>query len=1301
MKAILIFLSYCVVRILTASPAAAQVPDWENPAIFERNQTPPHAPMVPYAALESALARDRDSCPFFASLNGTWKFHWAEVPEKAPDGFYRPGFDVSDWDNVVVPGNWQMQGFGHALFRNISHPFPADPPRVPDDYNPVGSYRRTFLLPESWSGRRILLRFEGVKSASTVWINGAEVGYNEGGMEPAEYDITPFVRAGENVLAVRVIRFSDGTYLEDQDMWRLAGIYRDVTLCAVPSAHIRDYYVTTDLDADYVDAQLDLTVELFNSGDDAAEGMEIRAQLYDADVKPVPDGLLLSGALDLDAGETVELQFSKKITAPEKWSAESPCLYQLAVELLDADGGTAEVIAPRIGFRELAVGQDGAFLINGVPVKFNGVNSHVHHPETGRTMDAATMRRDLILMKQFNVNCVRTSHYPPNIEYLELADELGMYIVDETGDEAHATTYLSERPEWRAAYVDRARKMVYRDRNHPCVVIWSAGNESGSGENICALIAEGKRIDPSRPAWLYGGNNDYFPGNNPLDCEDIVGPRYPTPFELRTRIGQEPPEVDPRPSFMDEYVAVTGNSGGGLDEFWEVIERYPRCIGGAIWDWVSPGVKRPVRLSPDCSPLRNDGALMGNARLTATPTGGRYGRALELSGHDEWVELYRDPSLDITGDALTLDLWVYPRSWNGTSPFVTKGNNQFGVGQTSADTLEFYLYTDRRFTLRAAAPQPWTGSWHHLAAIYDGETMALYIDEEKIGSREAAGGIANTPFPVNIGRNAELHGQEHPGQLCNALFDRVRIFPAVLDIAGLQPDDPKLAARAVLWLDFERIEERGDFYSTGIGGRTYGLIWPDRRPQPELHQVKKAGQPVRVEPLDLSRGELRVLNRHLFTPLSRYSCAWEFSGNGSVLQGGSLGLSTPPQSAEIVRIPVEPFEVRDGVEYHLTLSFALPGSAAWAPAGHEIAFAQFELPGSARDRTAQPLSGANREAGPVRFEPPGSADMGEDAAAQAGALNLEESDSLAVLTGRRFGVTFDKGTGRIVSLRYDGLELITTGPVLNVWRAPLANELDQWTVGRARLNMKSEIMGEFCANDWYAAGLDRLEERLDSFQITRLSGREVEVAAVMQSMAEGGAAFDHHYRYRVLESGDILLSHRVTPEGPMPYSLPKVGLQMKVPLSMDRLQWYGRGPFETYPDRKSGARVAIHQGTVAEQYVPYLIPQDYGNKTDVRWLAVTDSGGVGLFFSGGELFNFSAQMHDTGNLTRALYAFQLERAEAVTLNLDHAVCGVGGTAISVLNKYRVYPEQKRYSLRIRPFSAAETEPEDLYLQDVW
>jgi beta-galactosidase len=876
-------------------------------------------------------------------------------------------------------------------------------------------------------------------------------------------------------------------------------------------------------------------------------------------------------------------------------------------------------------------------------------------------------------MKRFNVNAVRTSHYPPNPEYLDLADELGVYVIDETGDEAHATTWLSERPEWRAAYVDRGSKMVQRDRNHPSVVIWSAGNESGSGENICAIITEGKRLDPTR-AWLYGGNNDYFPSINPIDCEDIVGPRYPTPFELKTSYGQS---VEPRPSFMDEYAAATGNGLGALDEFWQVIRTYPRTIGGAVWDWVSPGINWPWRVTPDASPHANDGSLMGRAQLVDGRSGGQ---ALALSGHDEWVELYRDPSLDITGDQLTLELWVFPRRWNGHGPLLTKGDHQYGLRQSTADTLEFFIHDGERISVTAPTPDGWEGQWHHLAGIYDGSEIRLFVDGAVVGSKTHSGSIDHNPFPVNIGRNAALHGMEHPGDLSNALIDGVHIFARALDESELDADSPELRQEARLWLDFETVQQEGEFLSLGIGGRSYGVIWPDRTPQPELWQLKKSAQPVGIEAVDVAQGLVRIINRHNFTDLSELEASWRLTEQGEVLDEGTLEFVLAPTESLTISVPFENPGAVPGVEHWLEVRFTLARDATWAPQGHEVAWEQFLLPGA----PAAPI-------GPLAAFAP---------------LQLDRANGQVIVRGDGFTYTFDEASGTLSSIKVGEVELLQQGPRANVWRAPLANERDAWGLYRGRLATHRDGMGNDIANGWRAVGLDRLEHTVESFEAWLEDDRQVIIEIEAHAAAEGlppgsfSTAFDLSYVYRVLASGDILLHHSITPRGNQPDWLPKVGLQLVLGEEFDNLAWNGRGPFETYPDRRTGARVNVFESTVEEQYVPYLVPQDYGNKSDVRWVSLANSEGVGLLAAGEQLLNVSAQHFGTENLSRAWYPFQLTPQQGITLNLDHRMSGVGGTAVSVLAAYRTYPQRYVYTVRLRPYRTGET-PHSLARRAFW
>ncbi len=464
----------------------------ENTDIIELNQEEGHSPLIPFGSAAAARSDEGTSSPFFLSLDGRWKFLYSATPEGTPGDFFKTGYNDSEWDTIHVPSNWEMQGFGDPLFRNVQTPFPPDPPHVPREYNPTGSYRRDFNIPDSWNGREIFLRMEKTASASFVWINGIQVGYNEGAQEPAEYDITRYIKRGKNTIAVNVYKYSDGYYLEDQDYWRLAGIFGDVWLFSSPKSHISDWHAVTDFDSSYTDARLDLSVDIRNYSSGEYNDYSIRATLYDPGNNQVK--VLSSGRFNLAAGGSQTVRLSDQVTSPARWSAEFPNLYTIIMELVDGAGQTVEAIKGRTGFRKTEI-KGQVFYLNGVPVKLNGINSHMQHPLLGHTMNEETIRKDMTLMKRFNINCVRTSHYPPVIRYLELADEYGLYIVDETGDEAHATEYLSGKKEWEAMYRERARKMVLRDRNHPSVLFWSAGNESGEGDNICEVINEGKKYD--------------------------------------------------------------------------------------------------------------------------------------------------------------------------------------------------------------------------------------------------------------------------------------------------------------------------------------------------------------------------------------------------------------------------------------------------------------------------------------------------------------------------------------------------------------------------------------------------------------------------------------------------------------------------------------------------------------------------------------------------------------------------------------------------------------------------------------
>jgi beta-galactosidase len=1225
--------------------------DWENPAIFEKGQNEPHAFHIPYSNREDALNKDKETCKNYLLLNGQWKFKWVEKPSLVPDGFYQSNYNVKNWDEITVPASWQMEGYGHPKFRNIPQTFESNPPFIPEYYNPTGCYKRKFNVPANWKSKEVMLRFEGIKSASYVWINGKRVGYNQGGFEPAEYNVSKYLKEGENDLSVQVIRFCDGSYLEDQDMWRLSGIFRDVKLYAQPKVFIHDFYFTTDLDEDYTNAVLDIELEVKNAFETDVTGYSITVDVFDAQNKSILDGALTKKNLQISSGNINKIELQAQVDNPLKWSAEFPNLYTILFELKDENGNSLEAFSKKLGFREVEI-IDEAILVNGVPIKFNGVNSHMHHPRHGQTVPLDILRKDLLIMKQFNINSVRTCHYPPTSEYLDMADELGMYIIDEVSVEAHENIWLSSDTSYTEMYKDRSRKLVYRDRNHASIVIWSAGNESGSGENIHEVIKAGNAIDSSRPGWMYGGNTFSIP------FEDITGPRYWLPLQVKNLAEHKVfGPNDHRPSFMDEYLAATGNGLGGLDEYWELIWKYPRITGGAIWDWISPGIHTPLWITSDASDFKNDGAVMGRPTFVE----GKNGRGLKFSGHDDWVEFYRSPSLDITGKELAISFWVNPSEIPQPNYFIAKGKYQYGIIMENPENLEFYIHSDKRISAKTKVPANWYGNWHHVAGIYDGQSLKLYVDNELAAEKKYSGAISHTPFPLCIGREAETQDQgQYSGRLSSMIIDDVMVFDKAVELKELGTEAIK--SQALLALDFETDKKEGEFYAVGLGGRTYGIIWPDREIQPEIYQIKKSAQPVKVEALDLENGLVKITNRHHFKNLDEFNTVWELLENGKVVQSGSMDISLASQKTAEVTIPFKKVESANKEEIILTVSFRMKKQTKWAGADQEVAWDQLKFPVSQCVTMKQVTS--------------------------ASPIKMNETQNEISIVGSQFEYVFNKQSGTLSTMIYNNINYLSSGPEFNVWRAPLANDVDPWGAKEFTLKNFTTGKGRSIDNQLRTLGLNNLQVQVDHVEANWISDSEVRIVFKIYSQASDSlplSAFERNECWTVYGDGNMELTQEIIPHGLMPEMLPRVGMQFQLTKSFSELEWYGSGPFETYPDRKTGAKIGVFKTNVDKEYVPYIMPQDYGNHTDVRWLKIANIDGNGMMIKSDQLLNFSFQKFSTDNLSRAVYSYQLHEAPFNTLNVDYEVSGVGGTAIRQLEKYRVKPQVKTYHITICPF----------------
>ena len=556
--------------------------DWEDQTVFQINREEPRAHFFPFESEALALKNDKSLSNYFQSLNGAWKFHFAKDPAQKAVGFEETDHDVSSWENINVPGHWEMQGWSVPIYLDEEYPFPPDPPFVPHDYNAVGSYVKTFELDENWNGRDIFIHFGGVRSAFYFWLNGEFIGYSQGSKTPAEFDITDKVITGDNRIAVQVYRFSDGSYLEGQDTWRVSGLERDVYLYAVPKTRISDLFVKAELNDDLKSGYFSLDID-FLQDDETAEEMTIKA--------------VLTGSSEILFDSTAVVKksilFEAVIDQINPWSAENPYLYNLQINLINSQKEVIESLTQQVGFKRVEI-IDGNLLVNGKAIMFRGVNRHEWDPVRGRSITEEIMVKDIKLMKENNINAVRTSHYPNQKRWYELCNKYGLYVIDEANIEAHGMQFhensyghIANDPTWTAQWIDRGKRMVERDKNQPCIIMWSMGNEAGDGENFVKLYEWIKSRDNTRPV-------AYQPAWHE-DHTDVVFPMYKN-IDFISEYAEKKTD---KPLILCEYAHAMGNSVGNLQDYWDAFEKYDALQGGFIWDWVDQVILKTAENGTD------------------------------------------------------------------------------------------------------------------------------------------------------------------------------------------------------------------------------------------------------------------------------------------------------------------------------------------------------------------------------------------------------------------------------------------------------------------------------------------------------------------------------------------------------------------------------------------------------------------------------------------------------------------------------------------------------------------------------
>ena len=983
---------------LTAlSQQSSARPDWENEKVFRINKETPAATRMSFPTAADAVSKQRLQSPFVQLLNGTWKFHHVGNPDQRPKDFFQPGFDVSEWDDIKVPANWQLEGYGTLIYSNATYPFKKQPPFVmetppgnfltypEDNRNQVGSYRRSFTIPAEWAERQTFLNFEGVDSAFYLWVNGKKVGYSQDSRTTATFRLTDFLIEGENSLSVEVYQYCDGSYLEDQDMWRLSGIFRDVYLWSSAPVDLQDLEVRASVADDYETATLQPKLTFKNYREQDAQATF---------TVTLDEKTLLEKTITVPAGASFPSDSDEVITLPETalWNAETPNLHNLTIELA-VEGQAPLFYNHKIGFKRQEI-KNGQFLVNGRPILFKGINRHDHDPVTGHYVTEQSMRDDIMVMKGLNMNAVRCSHYPNDPRFLELCDQLGLYVIDEANLEAHGTGWgagakesLARFPSWQEAHLDRMANMLERDKNHPSIVMWSIGNESGDGVNTIACSKYFHERDPSRPV--------HYEQAGEAKHVDLITPMYkPLPsLDKWCRKEEKLPLAEQRPMIQCEYSHAMGNSSGNLADYWDMWRKERLLQGGFIWDFVDQGITTMKHAADICGPgthlmgvlTESQGLPAGGVLIANTP------------------ELTPKKSLKIAASvrgnkAPQVGTENNNRNESDGYPIITKGDSSYSLKVASSNkTIEFFVYTDTWHTLQAPLPENWQSEFHFLLGEYDGEKMTLSIDGKEVASQEVTGAVNITEHDLAVGLNTEKPSRRFDGSINSA---HVTIDGKVV----VDFDFPELAKQEKT----REFQAYGGDHGDQPNDRSFclnGVVRSDRSWSPQAHEVHKVHEPVhvfRIQPL--AELKFRLYNEYDFLDLSHLTAKYEIRENGKVVFTTDWEVPACPAGKTIpIQLPKPDLAMADDKEYHLRFLFN--------EGDRQIAFSEHLLQGTKSPATPQGL-----------------------------AVTWEEGEDTIEASAEGVSAVFDRTNGSLLSYQIDGEEQLAGPLELNFWRPPINND---------------------------------------------------------------------------------------------------------------------------------------------------------------------------------------------------------------------------------------------------------------------
>ena len=1158
------------------------VPDWENAEIFRINKEDPSATACYYESSKAAMEGGPSTLE--VSLNGKWKFNFVGSPKLRPVDFYKDDYDTSKWAEIDVPSSWQMKGYDNPNYCNVHWGFDAsNPPFVmttpknrnatnypEENRNPVGSYKREFTIPSDWKSGSVFIEFGGVDSAFYLWINGKKVGYSQDSRTPATFDISKYLRMGKNTVSVEVYRYSDGSYMECQDMMRLSGIFRDVRLFWQPNPRIKDIYIKPDLDSEYKDGSLEVEILVSNNAK-SSRSLRLTGALYDDEGKVVAKA---STPEAVDAGKSKLCKWEfKDIPNVKKWSAEYPNLYKLVVEL--DTGGNKIYAAWNVGFRKLEM-KGGQFLVNGQPVLFKGVNRHEHHHINGHYMTKEADLQDILEMKKLNINTIRTSHYPGSPNFYDLCDKYGMYVIDEANLESHALGYKPDshflNKMWGAAIFDRIRNMIERDKNHPSVVIWSYGNECKSGPHFHVADKWARKRDPVRPKfWLEGALCDFSYSMYPSPQRKYnVYKNWENAIKHNSR-------YQIKPLLMAEYAHMMGNSGGVMEDLWKAIRSNKHDQGGCIWDWKDQGLQRNAEHDVIVKDVANPQRHVAVFPSSTTKEVMRYASVVAYPGLFEkttngfTIALQMSPEKGFApkvpyDEGLAKISKFGKASGRGSTEILAEQNDLFKLELRNRRNLSFSVWNGKEWE-NVSADIRISGDINVAASAGNGE-MKIYSDGVEVAKKPLSRKEFFSSSQLVMGDRMPIYKQGLDGAL-----KRFRAFDKVVDkdFFSVNPKDKNLVSD----INFENFEQRpngkiyfaigGDYNDAPNSGywSTNGVMHADLTRHPHAEEVKKVYQNIHTKLLKFEKGssdavaELEIFNENFFKPLKDYEAQWELSEDGVKVESGDLPIKfLAPQAKMKATVSFPSSLIKNGKEYFLRISFKDDDNLAGRIKGQESSWDQFKLCG---EYVASSV----------------------DSDSDLDPLKCEDSKDSVTIRGEKFMVVFDKRSGWLKYYSYDGNRLITSPMRLNFWR-PITNN----DIGARIMNNESI---------WISAGE---RAKLEKFDLRTVGGGQSVVVTTKYSIParESKAEFS----YQIFRDSTIKVDGTFTADKELP-PIVRVGMQFMTPKTLDVREWYGKGPYENYCDRRMAAWVGRFKAKSRDMFFNYLYPQESSNVAQVRW----------------------------------------------------------------------------------------------------